>query len=371
MVSEAFMHVRTALGAIDNGSVTNVNTTGGDTRTSIGPNEVQKMIDRMIVDNFSRELEFRSQVRRERMDQLSFIWNIRADAGTSKAAWYSDGGAGTPDESLKNQCYARAYACRADYEVSGLLVAASSSYLDVLDDEAKDALFSLDELEEKQFVNGADAGAGGSTSGYSGLLQLMLDYTNHGDTSTIYGLVRGTSAGITVQHVCAGTAGTATGALSLSHLDKAITIVEKNGGPSARRIFLCSYERADDINALLQPQQRFQGSVEVAGGFRVVTYRGFPIIRSRRMSTNGVTNTGSVDKSTDADNAMYLLDMDNIVFKNVGGVDHAHVPITGAGDATNYLQRADVVGGYFKTYGTLVMKRFVSQCIIWNLTAPA
>ncbi len=72
---------------------------------------------------------------------------------------------------------------------------------------------------------------------------------------------------------------------------------------------------------------------------------------------------------------MYLLDMDDVGFKSVGGVDQQHVSIMGIGDttagaaATGY-SRADAVGGYFKTYGTFVMTRFDNQVLMWNLTAP-
>ena len=58
--------------------------------------------------------------------------------------------------------------------------------------------------------------------------------------------------------------------------------------------------------------------------------------------------------------------MDNIVFYNIAGVDVKHVPIIG--DDTSI--RKDVQGGYFKTYGMLVMKRFDTQVLIYNLDTP-
>ena len=60
-------------------------------------------------------------------------------------------------------------------------------------------------------------------------------------------------------------------------------------------------------------------------------------------------------------------DMDDIVFKTVAGVDQMHVPISGQGDGNNTAIRGDVRGGYYKTYGVFIVKRFDSQGIIWNL----
>ena len=370
MASDAFLSVRAALGAIDNGTITDPNTSGTfnlSTAGDIGGVEVEKLIDRMIVDGFSRDTEFRQLVRRERLPPGTIVasWIIKTATG-SKADFYAEGEAGTPAISTKQQATQLVKALRSDYEVSGLLIA--GGFFDVLADEARDAVTDMNIKEEKQMVNGTDANAGGDADGYPGLLQLMLENSAHGDTSTLYGLVRGTAT-IDVQAVDGGTSGTSTGVLDLADLDSAITKVEKRelGG---RKVFLVSFERADEINQLLQPQQRFQGSVEVAAGFRVMTYRGIPIVRSKRVATNGVINDGGANNSTDADNAMYLLSIDDIRFKTVAGVDQSHIPINGGGDTTNYLQRGDVRGGYFKTYGCMVMRRFDNQAIIWNLTAP-
>lgn len=369
MVSEAFMQVRVALGAIDNGGVTNANITGVMGSGTYGSVEVQKIIDKMIVDAFSRDTEFRQLVSREPLQSgtISFSWLLQENAGsTSKAAFYSDGGSGTPYESTRKQANVVAKALRSDYEVSGLLIA--GGFFDVLAAEAADALTQMNLIEEKAFINGDDA-TDGVTSSYKGLHQLLLQNAAHGDTSTVYGLVRGTDDCLDVQTTDGGTSGTSRGALDLADMDDVITKVEKRklGG---RKIFLMSFERADELNQLMQPQQRYTGAVEQVGGFRVATYRGIPVVRSKRMTYVGVTNTGSGSNDASVDAVIYLLDMDNIVFKTVAGVDHVHVPIMGGGDSTNYLQRGDVRGGYYKTYGMIVVKRFDSQGMIWNLAQP-
>jgi HK97 family phage major capsid protein len=379
MASEAFMKVRTMLGGgvAANASVISRNTTGAMNHTTAGDAggvEVQKTVSSMIKDAFSRDTEFRQLVRREGMapGNLVHTWVVET-ALASNVVFYDEGDAAAPSGTSRAQLFNPAKALRADYEVSGLLIA--GGFFDVLGKEARNALSKMNLVEEQAFINGSDANVG-VTGSYPGLLQLMLNNGDHGDTASTYGVTRAgaATAYVEVQAVDAGTTGTATGVLDLADLDSAITKAEKQklGG---RKIFLCSFERADEINQLLQPQQRFMGSIEIAAGFRVMTYRGIPVVRSKRMAYNGVTNTGGANNSTDADNAMYLLDLDEISFRSVGGVDQVHVPIYGIGDttagaaATGY-SRADAVGGFYKTYGCFAMERFDCQVIIWNLTAP-
>lgn len=61
--------------------------------------------------------------------------------------------------------------------------------------------------------------------------------------------------------------------LSLAMLDRAIDDTRGEGN-----IILTSRKVRRAINALLQAQQRFVDSTEVAGGFRVLTYDGLPIL---------------------------------------------------------------------------------------------
>ena len=370
MPTEAFMQVRAALGAIDNSTVTDTNITGLPDLSggAFGGVETFALIDRMIKDAFSRDTEFKQLVSRSPIvvGGITYYWVLQGDAGTSKAAFYADGGSGTPDPSLRKNCSVLAKALRSDYEVSGLLIA--GGVIDVLDAEARDALTQMNLIEEQAFVNGNNATTG-VTSSYLGLHQLLLNNSAHGDVSAIYGLVRGTDDELDVQAVDGGVSGTATGTLDLSDLDSCIAKVEQRK-LNGRRVWLGSFERSEELNQLIQPQQRFVGGIAISAGAKVVTYRDIPFVRSKRMAHVGVTNTGSSDNDADSDNCVYLLDLEDIEFKNVAGVDQFHIPIMGGGDSVNYLQRGDVMGGYFKTYGVFVVKRFDNQCILWNLTAP-
>jgi len=378
-MNNAFMNVRTMLGAgvAANASVISRNTEGSfNTATAgdAGSVETQKIADSIIRDAFSRNTEFRQLVRRESMFPGTIVHSwILETALASNVNFYDEGDAKAPSGTTRVQLTNPFKALRADYEVSGLMMA--GGYFDVLGKEASNAISKMNLIEEQAFINGADSNVG-VTGSYNGLLQLMSSYAlNSADTTNIYGIARASGKSyLDVATVDAGTSGSAVGKLDLADLNSAITKQEKQR-LDAQPIFLCSFERADEIDTLLQPQQRFIGSIEIAAGFRVRTYRNIPIVRSKRMAYNGYTNTGSFDASTDADNSMYLMDMGELVFKSVGGVDQAHVAIGGIGDTTagaaaGGYSRADAVGGYYKTYGTLSMTRFDSQVLIWNIDTP-
>lgn len=380
MMQDPLMEVRTAL-------TTTTNVTGGLGSANWGGVEIQKKIDALITDSINRGVDLTPLVSRKPLNQLSFFWNIRSNLGsTSKAAFYADGGAGTPYPSTKYQFYVMAKSLRSDYEVTGLTIAGSSSYYDALADEAKAAIDELKLAQEKAMICGTDTGAYGLASAFAGLLQLMRWHSSNGgdtegtaankmaDTTTVFGTARADSAVgkvLDVSYVIAGTAGTSTGVLELKHLDKSITLSNKRGGKDHQRVFFCSEERVDEINQLLQPQQRFAGTLNLEGGFTIATYRNMPIIGSRYMDKNGATNTSAWDSSTDADNSMYLLDLDEIEFRVLDGVDAQHVLVSGEVSGTAGYNRADAQGGYFKTYGAFVMRAFNPQVNLCNLTSPA
>ncbi len=221
----------------------------------------------------------------------------------------------------------------------------------------------------------------GVTGAYDGLKQLLDSAVSLADgdtggfanTSTSYLQTRSattTAKGFALNVKCVCTADDAQNPLSIGNLNAAITISNIEGGKQANRIFLVSERRMDRITDLLSPQGRYvigANSVELDGGQRVLTWRGHKIISSRLMALYGPgTGNGSALTRTDTDVGVLFLDMDNINFYNVAGVDARHVPIMGA-DAS---QRSDVEGGYFKTYGIFIVEKFNTQVVIYNLTTP-
>ncbi len=386
MPSDAYLQIRAALD-------TTTEVTGGDARTGIGAVFIQKEIDRMIRDVLNKSTDFRQLVQRKTIRQLAYIWNLETSMGaTAKTAFYGDGGTGTPQPSQFLQLFAPAKALRSDYEVTGLTMAASSSYFNALEYEAKSAIQALAMTEEQAMLLGDDGTAStsrltlnaqvGVTDGYKGLKQLLDsavglepgDIGGFANTSSSYGTARSattTAKGYALNVKCVCTSDAALNDLSTTNLNQAITVSNIEGGKNSNRIFLCSERRMDAITDLLSPHGRYvigASSVELDGGQRVLTWRGHKIISSRLMALfgPGTSTDGSALSRGNTDNAVLFLDMDNISFYNIAGVDARHVPISGA-DAS---QRSDVEGGYFKTYGIFVVEKFNTQVVIWNLNTP-
>lgn len=78
---------------------------------------------------------------------------------------------------------------------------------------------------------------------------------------------------------------TANSALSLSKLDEAIDKVKGSSQRSDLAI-VGSFAGIRQVNSALQAQQRFNDVTEIAGGFRVRTYDGIPLIVSTAMLNN-------------------------------------------------------------------------------------
>lgn len=342
--------------------------------TTYGGAEIQKKVEEMPIAAYNSQTDLAKLLARKNINQLAYIWNLIAESSVGTGVtngsfkFFNDGGTGVPSASAKIQLAAIAKSWRTDYAVTGLMIAAGMG--NQLADEARFAAEALAIGEEKAIICGTGTAAYGFSGSFLGLLQLMGSYASFGETTSVYGIARASSKEyLDVGVVLAGTA--AVDDLALEDLDAAITTSNKRGGKGGRRIYFCSEDRVDEINQLLQAQQRFTtvgSSIEFDGGFRVTAYKNIPIIGSRFMDKNGVTYLATSKSSTAADQAMYLLDLNHLFMVHVGGVNATHVPIIGSVSDSTSNSAADVVGGYYKSYGTLVMDRFDTHVIICNLT---
>lgn len=82
--------------------------------------------------------------------------------------------------------------------------------------------------------------------------------------------------------VVATTTGSGGDAVTLAKLDQAIDKVKGNGSRNDL-VIIGSFTGLRKVNAVLQAQQRFNDSTEIAGGFRVRMYDGIPLICSTAM----------------------------------------------------------------------------------------
>ena len=330
------IEVRTALT-----TTTNV-TSGFDATYGV---EIMKAVDRKIQEILDNRTPLRALIPRKPMGgQLSYHWNIRT-GNNSSSTFYSDGGDGTAATGTKVQLIATAKSFRTDWEVTNLSKAAMASYFDAVADEVANAAIAHSILEEKQVIDGTDSSAYGNASGFLGMKQLLDSYVTRSDTTTVYGIARASGKTyLDCQLVNAGSVD-----LSLTHLDAADTAIKKKNGQTW--MFLCSYDRHDEISQLLQSQQRFNDKVEVPGGFIVVSYRGAMIVPSSYMDKAG---------DSDTDTALYALGKD--IWEMRVLKDTSNNPAT--------MGRTDSIGGFLTTYEVLVCKDLTKNCRVYGLNTP-
>jgi hypothetical protein len=337
--------LRSALNALSN-------TGGAD--VAFDSVEIEARIDKTIVDASPTFSEVRAMIPRDSMNgQGSYIWNVRtSDNGSSKWGYsYSEvpvsgTNTGTPAQGAKVQLSAVAKSFRTDWAVENFMKYASGSYYDAVSDEIMNALKAHINEEEMQIVTGTASSGYGDASGFLGLRQIVNSFVTIGDTTTIYGKTRAS----TLTYLDAQVVDAAAAAFKISFLDKAITALSKKAGVPG--YFLCSYDRADEINSKLQAQQRFTGSMNIAGGFVVSTYQGIPILKSRYMDKAGESNT---------DTKIFLIGAGNLVMKVLK--ETGNVPVA--------QTRYDEVGGFISTYEVLVAKDLTKNVVIDDIAVPA
>ena len=251
-MQDPLMEVRTSLN-------TTTNTTGSLDSNSV---EIDHRIQQVIADVINRDVDLTPLVPRKPMPpgNVNFFWPVKTNLGsTGKSAFYSEGATGTPYPSTMVNLNATPKSLRSDYEVSGMIKAASQGgFYDALEGEAKDALSQLGLVQEQAIISGTDTNAYGFSGAYLGLLQLMRWHTTNGgdtegtaankmeDTTSVYGVTRSaTTTYLDVSYIIAGTVGSATGALELPHLDRAVTLSNKHGGKGHERIFFFSKEKVN------------------------------------------------------------------------------------------------------------------------------
>ncbi len=100
---------------------------------------------------------------------------------------------------------------------------------------------------------------------------------------------------------------TATAPVSLSKVDEAIDKV-KGSAQRGDLVIIGSFAGIRSVNAALQAQQRFNDVTEIAGGFRVRTYDGIPLVVSTAMpNTLQFGTTGVISGNAGSGTALMVL----------------------------------------------------------------
>lgn len=180
------------------------------------------------------------------------------------------------------------------------------------------------DLETALLWGNADATANGPYAQFSGLDTLLGNYSG-AEKNAI------DAAGAT---------------LSLGLLDQLMDMVETNAAMPVQDtgfMFVCSPTALSRVAQLLQSQQRFVGSVEVASGLHVMTYRDVPFVKSsflnpRATAMGTVTTATATTGGTIAASASYRYQVSAVIARSGETVACTEVTqAAGAGTSTNTI----------------------------------
>ena len=185
----------------------------------------------------------------------------RRTPGTTGGAWVADTDSGTEETGTYAQSTFTYRTLLTKGTVTRKLQATGRTYGDVLATEMVNKAEDFANLLEDALLTG---NVTANANQINGLLTLI---------NAVAGQVVANST------LSAGSA------LSLSKLDEAIDVVRGAGNRADLRIY-GSQAGLRKLNAALQAQQQFVNMTEIAGGFRVKTYDGIPLVPTTSMPDN-------------------------------------------------------------------------------------
>ena len=222
---------------------------------SSGADLIQNEIDKAIAEALTADWPLYSNMPRKGGTGDTYLSNQRTARGTG--AWVND----TEEPSDSNSTYQQdSWAYKTPLyrgKVTRKLQAAGKAYADALQEEVEAGLDVVRDMVDNGMINGS---VSGNAKQFDGLVTLVAD------------------PAMTVN------AGSST--LTLAMLDAMIDLVK--GEPT---MIICSKRGRREINALLQAQQRYVDTIEVNGGFKVISYNGIPIFIAENILDNEGTGT--------------------------------------------------------------------------------
>lgn len=236
----------------------------------------QPEIDRVLAEIIERNNPLRQNLPRRGGSGEAYIWNRRTARGT--AAFVNDTEEPTEQEGTYDQQSASYKTIFQRGKVTRKLQAQGKTLLDIEAEEIESALQSVRDKEDSAIIIGD---AVSNAKEFSGLRKL----------------VPGT------QIITAGTNGAE---LTLKMLDDAVDLVIGQAN-----MILIRKEMRRKLASLLQAQQRFRETVEVKGGFKLMSYEGIPIFPTIHQPTDEVQGTDSATQS------LYVLETGPEVFMSV------------------------------------------------------
>lgn len=204
----------------------------------------------------------------------------RRTAGTTGGAWVADTDSLTEEVGSYAQVAITYRTLATRGQITRKLQATGRSYTDVLAEELTGKAEDFADALENGVILG-DSGA--DANQIDGLMTLI---------NNVSGQVVANS--------------TSADAVALSALDQAIDVV-KGAGNRTDLVILTSFAGGRLLNAALQAQQQFTNVVEIAAGFRVMSYNGIPIVTSTQIPDDMTWSGTSFTAFSGGDSTAFII----------------------------------------------------------------
>ena len=239
---------------------------------------IQPEVDKIVTEIIEYKNPLRQNIPRKQRNSDSWLLNRRsAAAANTVAQWVNDLTEPTVDRTEQSRITFQFRTLLARGKVTRFAQDAGRSYIDVLSEEIEARARAFKNLEENAML-----------------------YGNNGVTTT---QPDGLTTLITGSQIIEQTAVMGGAALTLTKIDE--TVDQCAGSPD---VMISSKQTRRKLNALLQADQRFVNTTEVAGGFRVLSYDDIPIFASTNVTNDFHFDGTQVVGTTGDTSHLFVLD---------------------------------------------------------------
>jgi hypothetical protein len=246
---------------------------------------MQPFIDKAIQQVHLRYLGVTSALQRRPGSGLAAYVNRRA--GSSTGQWVADTGTISDTAVTPTQVPFQFKTIANKLRITRAMMSTAASYADILAQEILGVMGDTSETYEAGLVYGDVAV---SANQFDGLVTQIQAF----------------SAQIILQ-----TSTTTGDALTLDKLDETCDAVR-----GSNKLIFANLKMRRMLNGLLQANQQFVGQTEIDGGFRVMTYNGFPVITSTGIENDWTFNGTKITAyGSSTTSAIIVVDADTVVIR--------------------------------------------------------
>lgn len=239
---------------------------------------IQPEVDKIVTEIIEYKNPLRQNIPRKQRNSDAWLLNRRsAAAANTVAQWVNDLTEPTVDRTEQSRVTFQFRTLLARGKVTRFAQDAGRSYIDVLSEEIEARARAFKDMEENAML--------------------------YGDNSVTSTQPDGLTTLITGNQIIEQTSTAGGAALTLTKIDE--TIDQCAGSPD---VMISSKQTRRKLNALLQADQRFVNTTEVAGGFRVLSYDDIPIFASTNVTNNFWFDGTQVVGTTGDTSHLFVLD---------------------------------------------------------------